>query len=193
MKISTKFIAAGVLAFASVGAQAGPITGVISFDLVAEWVDSNGNGPSTIGDAGGVNVVDNEATVETTTGSFTAISSGTVGFFDDFMFAPANTPIDPLWSVTDGGTTFSFSLQSVTEEFQSDNFLSLSGWGWLTGTGFDDTFAKWTFSSDDASSTAFQIDASTSTAAPEPGMIGLLGLGMAAVGFATHRRRKLAA
>ena len=202
MKALNQIIAAGTLALAATGAQASPIVGFISFDLTGTYLDAGGS-ETSINDATQVTFDDNdglgELEVTVATGVFANIADGAFGFFDDFIFNPidASTPITPLWSVADvGGVVFSFDLISIDEVFQpGNNTLSIFGSGTIFENGVETFDANWSFGTTDPSGGfEFTINSDSSTVAvPEPAMLGLLGLGMAGIGLAASRRRKLAA
>lgn len=59
--------------------------------------------------------------------------------------------------------------------------LKLSGTGVLSGSGFDDTVASWTFSANNASSYSMSITSQVMSVA-EPAVLGLLALGFIGIG-----------
>lgn len=104
-----------------------------------------------------------------------AIFFGARGTINDFAFrAPTgpSTPINPLWTIGE----FSFRLETIRVARQTGSFLSLMGAGFVMHPDFADTHARWSFSSDSARGARFSW--SSTTAAPEPGMLLLMGMGL---------------
>lgn len=116
-------------------------------------------------------------------GSFLAagVNAGDLGVQSNFTFSPS-TPIDPLWSV--GG--FTFAATSFTIVSQTSSGVVLAGMGTISGNGYEATTGEWDFSVNRTGS-AFSWS-STAAAVPLPATVGLLGLGLAAVGAVSRRR-----
>jgi hypothetical protein len=94
--------------------------------------------------------------------------------------SPTTTPV--VFTVVSGGITETFTFEDVYVVTDTSNFLLVSGYGWLTETGYDRTFATFVGSS---SGTAFGNTNSsginfniTSAPAPEPGTLSLFGTGL---------------
>ncbi len=125
------------------------------------------------------------------TGSYAPINSVSRPVtFMDFTFSPSlsPSPLNPLWSFTYAGITYSFVMDSVdVGSPRSSSLLTLLGRGTLFVTGFDPTPGIWEFTSGETRS-AFIKFTSESSALPEPGSLALLGLGL--LGFGLARRRK---
>ena len=96
----------------------------------------------------------------------------------------AVSSIVDFWAI-DG---FSFELTSITKGFTNnpDTFLILEGEGIMSGNGFSDTPGKWLFTGNTNNNGTFSWSAGSSTSVPEPGMLALLGVGLA--GFAASRK-----
>ena len=184
--------AAVSLLLAASAVSAAPIQGVVTFG--GDWKPT---------DAGGVLAPIRTATrvefvgtieVEQAIGDFLG-AAGSEATYADFTFNPF-TPIPELWTFTTaGGTTFSFALESITVGQQTSTQLTLSGMGTVSADGFDATAMSWTFSGDRARSGAFTLlffSAAGATQVPEPSVIGLLGLGLIAMGAVGVRRRSAA-
>ncbi len=141
-------------------------------------------GGTNLSDATGIDFLGDDFTVDGANGDFAAsgIAAGDTGVIQDFQFNPlAPSPVDPLWSI--GG--FTFALESITVDFQNENFLLLSGTGLLSAAGFDDTSGFWNLSGNSAGA-LFNFSAG-STAIPVPGSLLLFG---SALGFAGWVRRR---
>lgn len=101
------------------------------------------------------------------------------GTITDFDFDPFAGPIADFWTID----IFSFELTDVLIKPSSDptSFLALDGTGIIRAAGFDDTLASWNFTGN-AGLGLFSWSATTTTA-PEPGILGLLALGLIGVGL----------
>lgn len=171
-----------------------PITGEIGMGGGLIAVDSNW-GLTGTATATGIDFKPNLFIVNSKTGSFSSVSS-TIGSITDFQFGSglgindgfngitAVSSIVDFWSV-DG---FSFELTSITKGFTNnpDTFLILEGEGIINGNGFTETKGNWSFTANTNSKGAFSWSAGSSTSVPEPGMLALLGIGLA--GFAASRK-----
>lgn len=120
-------------------------------------------------------------------------TSGAAVTVTPFIWAPptASTPINPLWTFTSGGNTYSFDLSVLHEDFASPTGLLLSGLGTahITGPEIDtlDTSGHWSFSAQSLDLSTFTFSSTTKVLAhgvPDGGttsaMLGgtLLGLGL---------------
>ena len=171
---------ATAMAFGALPASAGFISGAIT--MSGDFAPTGGPG---LGDATGIDFLGDDFSVDSVTGDFASagIVFGDIGFFQDFQFSPLNpAPVDPLWAILG----FEFALEAVSVDFQSANFLVLSGTGTLSGVGFDDTSGTWNLTGNSAG-VLFNFSAG-SVAAPEPATLALIALGI--IGFAVARRRR---
>jgi len=112
---------------------------------------------------------------------------GTLTLYD-FMYT--STP-QTLWSISQGGIDYSFTLTSVTAtsgDTISNNFMNLvlNGSGYFSATGYTDTTATWTYSQSGAT---FSSQNTANASAAEPATIALLGLGLVGIGAARHLRK----
>jgi hypothetical protein len=167
----------------SLKAAPNPVVGNIDFGGVVTF------DTMSLATASRVNVW-NSAFVLQDSGSFSSIAPGTVSTMAaPWIFNPS-TATPSLWQV--GG--FNFDLTSASIVTQNANFLNITGFGTVSGNGFDATPGIWTFSSSDSngsSQTTFGFQA-TAQAVPEPGSLALLSIG-ACIAAGKGWRRKIKA
>jgi VPDSG-CTERM motif len=193
MKNLTKTIlavlAAGLVssAFSTHEAQAAKINGTIDFAGAVMFDSSHLDNVTQVmvwrdvfGNAGFSNVA-------ARTGDFSGIPLGTQATMaTPWIFTPStNTP--GLWEV--GG--FTFNLMSATVVDQTATFLNITGTGFITGNGFENTFARWAFTVQNAGGNHdfFSFSANSATGVPDGGAaVALLGMGLGVIEFI---RRKL--
>ena len=185
----------GIILFsAAMEVAAIPITGDIGMGGNFAAVD-NTWASTDIDLATGIDFDPNLFIVNSTTGSFSAVTSTTgiiqdfqfgagtgseLGINDDFGGVTAVSSIIDFWSI-DG---FSFELTSVVKlSTSSTTFLDLDGTGIISGNGFDATMGTWSFTGDNVGGT---FTWSAGTTVPEPAMLALMGIGL--LGFAVSRR-----
>ncbi len=173
-------------------ASAIPITGDIGFD---------GTGTAV---AGVVNTLtfNNPMLVGARNGDYTPVPSLTpsnfapISWIGSGITAVLTSVNSPEWTLTTGGTTYSFNLTALTSATLTGGAVSLQG----TGTAFiagainrDPTFATFSVQGTGNNFTFRIVQSSTSAngqAVPDSGMtVSLLGLAVTGLGFA---RRKLA-
>lgn len=184
MKKLIALLAATALMMLTTSVWAVPITGTINF--TGSEILTPG-GASLLSATG---LAFNDVHVEgAVAGTYAAITTDTPVTFTDFTFNPASglTPIASFWSLTHLDKTYSFDLNAINTEFQSNNFLNLLGTGVLHATGYDATPGNWFFSSQDGGTT-FSAQSSPPPV-PEPGTIVLLGAGL--FGLAVFGKRRL--
>lgn len=129
--------------------------------------------------------------------------SGTAGAsvtVTPFTWNPPNasTPINPLWTFTSGGITYSFDVLSLVEDYATPTDLVLSGMGTATisggGTDYEATTGEWSLTAQTFGDSAFTFsDTTTAPAVPEPttimaGLLMLLPLGISGARILRSRR-----
>ena len=173
-----------VLGILSLNVNAVQMSGSLGYGTAVTPVDSGGVATS-LGSATGLDFNNSDnADVDSVSGDFTAyVNIGDDVTMTDFQFNPLSPdPVSPLWSV--GG--FSFDLESVAIDFQSDTFLALSGTGVATGNGYDPTPGVWYLSVNPSGS---KFNFSSGTSVPEPASLAIISLGLIGLGFASRRRK----
>ena len=122
------------------------------------------------------------AVVSDTTGDFASVADMTpVAFVTPYVFNPP-TAYAALWTV--GGFTFELTNSSI--DLQTNKFLNISGTGFVSGNGFDQTPGTWSFSSTQSNggtSRLFSFAANTTAVTPDSGStVALLGVALITVG-----------
>jgi len=189
-----RFSIAAILALAAtvampLTATAVPITGSVTFG--GSWEPTPG--PGIVG-ATGVDIIPLTtvqcAASSTCTGDYAALNGNLLSAtYNDFTFAPLGGLITPLWEFTFNLVDYSFDLLTLVVDEQDADSLVLLGTGTLKISSFDDTPGTWSFSGDTSGGGVFSFSA-TNTAIPEPALLTLFGLGLAAAGTAASRRRR---
>jgi hypothetical protein len=188
------------LAGFALGAQAipTPIAGVISF-----------SGTSTIDGTSFVTATKFVSFQDIVVGAESALSGDYVGTsgaavtMTPFTWSPstASTPINPLWSFVSGGTTFSFDLSVLHQDYASATGLLLSGFGTahITGAGIDklDTDGHWNLSAQTLDVATFTFSSTTTVPPPSvpprsvpDGGTTVLMLGGSLLGLAFINRKR---
>jgi MYXO-CTERM domain-containing protein len=99
-------------------------------------------------------------------------------------FDPVVAPILPLWS--HNGLSFDLTTFGIDE--REGDVLVLKGTGIFKAAGFDDTLGNWVMTLNLSGKSASGTY-SASSAIPEPGLLGLLGLGLLGLARSVRTRR----
>jgi hypothetical protein len=198
LKSTLALMATGLIGSALIAPDAqaqAPITGSITFSGGVQLRGPGGTPTNTAGNATGVITWLNEAgqqpTVASTSGSFDSVAIGTTATFtNNYNFNMVGPFL--LWQV--GG--FSFTLSQSNIVFQGPGFVTVQGFGTLTGAGFAPTAGIWRFTSQDPAAgtpPTFSFSASTQAIVPEGGAtVALLGLGLVGLEGLRRKLRKTA-
>lgn len=114
-------------------------------------------------------------------GDFTGVSR--IGDIQSFQLDPFLGSITNFWSIDD----FSFTLTDLMFDVNSTGgagFLSITGNGVLSASGFADSDASWRLSGNTTGGGLFGWSATVTAASsdvPEPGLLALLSLGLIAM------------
>ena len=137
MKIKLTIITAALALFVGTSLQATPISG--SIDMSGTVFLNNVN----LGSATGASSFQNVTVGGIPTGTYAGTAGATVAW-SGFTW-PSAVAVNPLWTFTALGKTFTFILNNVSVINQSSQFLNLSGNGILKATGSDNTAGSWSF------------------------------------------------
>ena len=187
-KILSTLAGASLLAFVLVTqAVATPITGSIAFNGAPNF------NILPIGSATGIISYDSASVaVGQQTGIYTAVPDMTPVVFSPFAFSPATQAVNPLWSFSSLGSTYSFSTTSMVAMYNSAlKIWNIGGSGILRATGYDDTVGEWNFSAGQiGQSFYFGSAAAATSTVPEGGLtVLMLGLGLGLIGLKSFSRR----
>ena len=172
----------GEVEFSGTAVLNGPLATATAFTSFSGVEVSDGTGsyavPTLVADGTSVTV--------------TAFSFGS----GSYSMTPVSPVVDPLWTFSVGGTTYSFKLSAISVSrsvLSSTQFLNISGLGAASITGYDTTAASFAMSSTQSTgsssvSSTFTITSTAiDTTIPEPGALSLLGVVL--LGLAGWRRR----
>ena len=131
--------------------------------------------------------------VDQQTGTYATVADLTPVVFSPFAFSPATQAVNPLWSFSSLGLTYSFTTTSMVAMFNAPlNIWNIGGKGVLRATGYDDTVADWNFSTGQIGQSFYFGSAAAAIPAsvPDNGLtILMFGLGLGLVGLKGFSRR----
>lgn len=176
-RVKASFLALGFASVAAV-AQAAPVNGNIAFGGSYELDGENFLDSTTL--------FFNDSLVVNSTGDFDQVQLGTLVDMQDLVFDPAFDTNDNFWTFSFNGVEYSFHLKTLEVTQREVDNLDLSGTGWLSATGFDDTAGEWMFSAQNGFSFSSATD--TTAAVSEPGSLALLSLALMFAGYSARRK-----
>lgn len=195
-KVKTEWLAAIIAAVVcgqSSTVQAIPINGTINFEGGTATLNATSVAAATSLTFGGSPTVSTAFGVAPT-GSFDGTGGMAVTYVaSGFQFAPIldPNPVNPLWTFSLDGLTYSFNLQSVTSSVGVGPSLNLAGTGLLSITGdnspYDPTEADWSFSTTGSGPSTFGFVAGNATVPDGGTTVLLLGLALAGMGVLGKR------
>lgn len=124
-----------------------------------------------------------------TTGDFAGVPGNTAATFSLFTFNPAPVSVNPLWSFNYGGKLYSFSIASITIDYQSATFLNISGTGMAHIDGFTDTLGSFSITDTRLGSAPVVTFGASFSVVPEPTSAALLLLGGVGIALVSRRRK----
>lgn len=185
MKKLVSVLSLAILLALGATAQATLIEGSVAFSLLP-GATVNPSGGTGLGDATGLVFAPVTNTfVQNGSGAFVPYVA-TNSSFSSFTFAPFTSGTQ-LWTFTSGSNTFTFVMDTLAINNQGALFLDLSGFGTISGTGYEDTGGSWTLNVNKTENAVYFAFSSTTQSVPEPASLFLLGAGL--LGLAATRRK----
>lgn len=194
-KIFLTLAAVGCCAFVAQQAQA--VTGTISFSGTASATRQSASGKTTT-----VNFTNPWSTNAGNSGDYSAVPSGVSTTMSSITFTgtgtgavlsgPSAGGVNPQWTFTFGGRTYSFNLGTLIDAVTTGTTISMAGEGTATisGPGGTDTSAaSWSI---DGTGSKMTFSATIHTTATPDGGSAVALLGIALAGVEAVRRKVLA-
>jgi hypothetical protein len=155
----------------------GPITGNITFIGGVSLDDTNGSVDTatkvTAWHGGGTNDTPQVRSRDGTFATAGVMPNDSTSFLAPWSFnTPPGTVTNPLWSVD--GFTFDLTTSHIVQ--QSGGFLSVTGTGGVSHSGFTTTPGTFNFTTQDPSADS-QFSFSAATTVPESGTLALFAIG----------------
>lgn len=188
--MKNKLLLLAIFASSSIGLNAALINGAVTFaGQVDLYEDVSGSLVQTIKIEDAVALDFGNAVVQSADGDFASEGLGflTPAIFTDFRFNPL-TPavVDPLWE--SGG--FTFRLESIAIDTQTDATLKLVGNGFINKAGYEETEGTWSFTTQDPEAGGTFSFSASSESVPEPSTYAMFGTAFAILGFVGYKKRR---
>src|SRR6266404_8619706 len=188
MKTLTKTIlavlATGLISCAlfSQQAQAGMITGTITFGGSVNLNTASAGTATAVTGWHGFGGVGNPLVVDADGDFLTYVTPGVSSAVFATPWSFNSGAVANFWSV--GGFTFNLVASSIFMQGGNPAGVVVTGYGWITGNGFDPTYGAWAFSTQDPSvgqTARFTFSAATGNVTDSGSTVAFLGLALIGV------------
>jgi hypothetical protein len=196
MKTFTKTIlavlATGLISCAlfSQQAQADMITGTITFGGAVNLNTASAGTATAVTGWHGFGGVGNPLVVDADGDFLTYVTPGVSSAVFATPWSFNSGAVANFWSV--GGFTFNLVASSIFAQGGSPAGVIVTGYGWISGNGFDPTYGTWAFTTQDPGAgqpARFSFSAASGTVPDSGSTVALLGLAIVAVEVLRRRQK----